>query len=278
MWIYHPHDDVVNNPFYKYMHFYFVIMHIFIFTFGGTIKNINNRGISLNICFKRYLAMYEGYTEIDKTGLYKNSPYSFENKETSNYDENVSIYGNIKNRDSNKLKLYKTAYKHRYAKKKGLSKLDCYYEKKIFKKIDYIYNLADNWHGDKKSFKKKIMKKFGTPLILFALLPCLGLIIYILFGGNEIGRGIINICTKTEANHINASPPCAGIHNVITEDNNNYIEYTHFVFLFLMIMLVIFVFIYILLKVVKYERLREGKGKMSKKEYFNYCKEVFNLK
>ncbi|SCA83541.1 Protein of unknown function, putative, partial [Plasmodium vivax] len=229
------------------------------FNYGRTIENINKRRIGINIYFKRYLAEYVGETEIDKTGLYNNSPYYFEKEGARDYDDNVSIYGNMKNRDSKKLKLYKTAYNHRYAKKKG-------------------YNLADNWHGDKKSFKKKIMKKFGTRLIIFTLLPCLGLIIYILFGGKDIGRGIIKICVGSHGNHLRDSSSCGGIHNVITEDNNNYIEYTHFVFLFLMIMLVIFVFIYILLKVVKYERLREGKGKMSKKEYFNYCKEVFNLK
>ncbi|SCA83638.1 Plasmodium exported protein, unknown function, partial [Plasmodium vivax] len=248
------------------------------FSYEKTIENNNKMRNGLNICFKRYLAEYEGETNINKTGLYKNSPYDLENKGTSNYDDNVSVYGNMKNRDSKKLKIYKTAYKHRYAKKKGLSKLDCYYENKIFKKIDYIYNLADNWHGDKKSFKKKIMKKFGTRLIIFTLLPCLGLIIYILFGGKDIGRGIIKICVGSHGNHLRDSSSCGGIHNVITEDNNNYIEYANFVFFLVMIILVIFVFIYILLKVVKYERLKEGKGKMSKKEYFNYCKEVFNLK
>ncbi|CAI7717591.1 hypothetical protein PVPAM_010010000 [Plasmodium vivax] len=37
------------------------------------------------------------------------------------------------------------------------------------------------------------------------------------------------------------------------------------------------VIIYTLVKVVKYERLKAGKGKMNRNEYFKYCKEVFNL-
>ncbi|KNA01623.1 hypothetical protein PVNG_05783 [Plasmodium vivax North Korean] len=248
------------------------------FNYGRTIENINKTGNSLNICFKRYLAEYEGETEINKTGLYKNSPYYFENKGTSNYDSYASIYGSIKNRDSKKLKLYKTAYNHRYAKKKGLSKLDCYYENKIFKKIDHLYDIAYNWRGDKKSFKKKIMKVFGTRLILFALLPCLGLILLILFGSKDIGRGILKVCSGTDETHVGDSATCDGIHNFITQDTLNYIQYTNFVFSLLMVIIVILFFTYILLKVIKYEKLEEGKGKMNKKQYINYCKEVFNLK
>ncbi|VUZ99797.1 Plasmodium exported protein, unknown function [Plasmodium vivax] len=135
IWIDHPHSNV--------------------FTYG-TKENKNKRGSILDIPFTRYLAEYEVQKELGRTGLYKNYPYYFENHGTSNYDDHVSIYGNIKCRDSKKLKLYKTAYKHRYAKKKGLSKLDCYYEKKIFDKIEDIDRLVEKMQNDKKTLKKKL--------------------------------------------------------------------------------------------------------------------------
>ncbi|KMZ94662.1 hypothetical protein PVMG_02551 [Plasmodium vivax Mauritania I] len=287
IWIEHPYDDVVNNCLHECMYlilllYYYIFLQIIIyfyiqFTCGSVIQNKYKEDSSLYLILKRYMSENIDQNELDRTGLYKNFPYNYDNKRINIYTDDTSIYGNIKNRDSKKLKLYKTGYNHRYAKKKGLSKLDCYYENKIFKKIDHIYNLADNWHSDKKFFKKKIMKEYGIPLILFALLPCLGLILLILFGDKKIGRGIIKICTNTESGHV-SSDSCGGIHNFISQDTFNYIENANFVFSLLMIIIVIFVFIYIFLKVIKYERLKEGKGKMSKKEYFNYCKEVFNLK
>ncbi|SCA83753.1 Protein of unknown function, putative [Plasmodium vivax] len=119
----------------------------------------------LNICFKRYLAEYAGETKIDKTGLYKNSPYYFENNETSNYHDYVSTYRNMKNSDSKKLKLYKTSYRHRYSKKKGLEKLDCYCEKILFDKFDYLHNcycekiLFDKFDYLHKNMKNRDSKK-----------------------------------------------------------------------------------------------------------------------
>ncbi|VUZ99602.1 Plasmodium exported protein, unknown function [Plasmodium vivax] len=133
----------------------------------------------LDICFKRYLSEYEGETEIDKTGLYKNSPYDIGGKRTIIYDDSISTYANLKNRDSIKLKLYKTGYKHRYAKKKGLSKLDCYCEKKLFDKIDDINKVSEKMHNDKKRLIKKILKKHCKGVIILTSILLIGLIIHI---------------------------------------------------------------------------------------------------
>ncbi|KMZ76922.1 hypothetical protein PVIIG_05808 [Plasmodium vivax India VII] len=244
-----------------------------------TIEDQNKRGIGLNICFKRYLAEYEGETEIDKTGLYKNSPYYFENKGTSNYHDYVSIYENIKNSDSKKLKLYKTSYKHRYAKKKGLSKLDCYCEKKIFDKIDYINNLAKQMRNDKKLYKKKIYNKFGYGLIILAILPFLGLVIPSFF--NKYNPYIKNWCfsdcaddhgkgSATEAHngtHYTRSNISGNAWGIITTVNH--------VFVYLSTIFVLFMVIYILIKVIKYERIKAGKGKIKGKDYYRFCKNIF---
>ncbi|CAG9482283.1 unnamed protein product [Plasmodium vivax] len=195
-----------------------------------------------------------------------------------NTGKGISTHGRLKPKGLNYYDTYKKNYKKRYSKKKGLAKLDCYCEKIVFDRFDKIRDGGNKWRNNKKLLKKKIKKKYGTFLILFSLLPFLGFIFHILFGNDKIGNGILNICMGTGTNHETNSPKCGGNHKIITQDTYDYISYANFVYSFLMTIIVIFFFIYILLKVIKYERLKEGKSKMSKKEYFNYCKEVFNLK
>ncbi|KMZ83402.1 hypothetical protein PVBG_06044 [Plasmodium vivax Brazil I] len=72
----------------------------------------------------------------------------------------TSTYVNLKRNDLSDLDNYKKCYKNRYSKKKGLAKLDCYYEKKVFDKIDKIYELSRKMKNDKKAFKKEIYNKF----------------------------------------------------------------------------------------------------------------------
>ncbi|KNA01600.1 hypothetical protein PVNG_05965 [Plasmodium vivax North Korean] len=236
IWIYNPHDDV--------------------HTYGITIENINKKGNSLSICFKRYLAESGGETEIDKAVLYKNSPYNFENNGTSNYDENVSIYGNMKNRDSIKLKLYKISYKHRHTKKKGLSKLDCYCEGKIFNRIDEINKLVKNMGNDKNNFKKILHKKYGLKFTLSCLFTLIGIIVSSIYygcGGNteysDIELGTIKIPGE-------GALPVIGI-------------------LIILNFIILSGIIYIIIKIIKYEKLKAAKGKMSVMEYCRFCKDIF---
>ncbi|SCA83488.1 Plasmodium exported protein, unknown function [Plasmodium vivax] len=256
LWIYHPEDTV--------------------FTYGRTIENKNKRGSSLNICFKRYLAEYEGETENDKTGLYNNSPCYFENKGTNNFDDYVSIYGNIKNRDSIKLKLYKTGYKHRHAKKKGLSKLDCYYEKKIFDKIEDIDKLVEKMQNDKKSLKKKLYNKFGIRFILFSLVPFFGLIIPLVHYGYfvptfECYADCSISSHKPHGTHDNTISPQAPISKTTwkTITIANWFIYGVTAFIVLSII------IYIYIKFIKYQRLKACRSKMNIKEYCKFCKSLF---
>ncbi|KMZ77091.1 hypothetical protein PVIIG_06328 [Plasmodium vivax India VII] len=244
MWIYHPHDDV--------------------FTYGSIIENKNKSGSSLKICFNRHLAEYEVENKLDRRELYKNSSYNFENNGIGNCDDYVSIYGSMKYRDSKKLKLYKTGYMHRYSKKKGLSKLDCYYEKKVFDAMDTINDLEKTWQGDKKSFNKKILKKYGFCFIIPSICVLPGLIIEILY--------ILKLI------HIKSSCPSGkGPHDTCQTIADTIAILNTLVFSLLSI-LVISGIIYVLIKIVKYERLKKGKGKMNRKEYINFCKEVFNVK
>ncbi|KMZ88645.1 hypothetical protein PVBG_06007 [Plasmodium vivax Brazil I] len=232
----------------------------------------------LNICFKRYLAEYEGETRIDKTGLNKSSPYYFENNETSNYHDYVSTYRNMKNSDSKKLKLYKTSYKHRYSKKKGLEKLDCYCEKILFDKFDYLHKIAENRKNRRTSFIDKILNKYGYRLILFSLLPIIGLIFPVLFcGKDEKNESSIFFCIHEK--HEGSSEDCKL--QMLPKSILPHIYVITYIslviFYFIIPTIYLSMIIYGFIKVVKYEKLKSGKDKMSFNEYCRFCKGLFYL-
>ncbi|KMZ77104.1 hypothetical protein PVIIG_06289 [Plasmodium vivax India VII] len=85
-------------------------------------------------------------------------------------------------------------YKKRYMRKKGLSKLDCYYENKIFRKFNNICDIGKKMQYDENLSKKVFLKKYGLGLIIFALIPVLGFIFPILFGFSRKFPGILGPC------------------------------------------------------------------------------------
>ncbi|KMZ79365.1 hypothetical protein PVIIG_05996 [Plasmodium vivax India VII] len=234
-------------------------------------------GRNLNIRYNRLLTKRDFQKGLEHKLLKDDHPDYGKNIKIKT-EKDILTYGSLKTDGLNYLDTYKKNYKKRYSKKSGLAKIDCYIENIVFDKFDKIRDVGNKWNNDKMLLKKKIKKEYGTFLILFALLPCLGLIFHILFGNEKIGRGIIKICLGTRETHRQAFDQCDGIHDLISKDTLYHISYANSVFSFLMTIIVIFFFIYILVKVIKYERLKEGKSKMRKKDYFNYCKEVFNLK
>ncbi|KMZ89358.1 hypothetical protein PVMG_05752 [Plasmodium vivax Mauritania I] len=180
------------------------------------------------------------------------------------------------------LESYKKGYNSRYAKKKGLAKLDCYYEKKLFDKMDDIHHVAEKMQNRKDVLKKTFLNKYSIRLILFTLIPMLGIIFPILFCGKR-GSRLIN---WTSVPHGQYGPdkkcPCTEPHNYIHLFDGQISFHTSFilnaVITAILIIIVSFVIFYILKKVIKYEGLKAGKGIMNRKEYLNFCKELIQNK
>ncbi|KMZ96111.1 hypothetical protein PVNG_05879 [Plasmodium vivax North Korean] len=167
-------------------------------------------------------------------------------------------------------------YKNRYIKKRGLSKLDCYYENKVFDKFNQICDIGKKMKYDEKRSKKFFLKKYGIGLILFALLPAIGLIYPIIFGVSNKARGIIDYCLhqkhgKGDLSHSSCSK--VGLYGYETIIDQ--VSYAPLIFSFIMITISILFIIYILIKVIKYEKIKAGKGKMNIKEYCRFCKDIF---
>ncbi|KNA02596.1 hypothetical protein PVNG_05140 [Plasmodium vivax North Korean] len=155
-----------------------------------------NKDRQLNINYSRLLAKHDLGKELRHTSLReKLSDNNMDNRK-KNVAENVSKYSQIKRIESNNFDAYMKDYKRRYGGKKGLYKLDCYCEKKLFSKIHHIDEIAQRFKNDNKSFKKCFLRKYSIGLIFFALTPALGFILPILFGVEGWGKGVLKICTN----------------------------------------------------------------------------------
>ncbi|SCA83718.1 Plasmodium exported protein, unknown function, partial [Plasmodium vivax] len=239
---------------------------------------------TINKKFNRLLARQEHQMGLQRKGLREKLPDRIPYKKIRNVSDNISAYSQVKRIGSNNIEQYMKDYKHRYGKKNGLSKLECYCENKVFGKFNHICDVAKNMQYDKKRSKKFLYRKYGIGLFLFALLPAIGLIFPMLFGVGA-NPGVLGLCKK---NHFETNPSdkhktngSTDIQNCTTKllyekkDLINSIGYINWAFSLIMITTVLLVFIYIIAKVIKYERIKSGKGKMKRKEYIKHCTEVF---
>ncbi|KMZ88653.1 hypothetical protein PVBG_06015 [Plasmodium vivax Brazil I] len=234
-------------------------------------------GVLLNKSNNRLLAKYETQKDLKYPRLRDKVSDDINNMNFKYRRNNTSTYNQLNKKNLNDLEAYKKAYKFRYSKKKGLAKLDCYYEKKIFNKIDEIYELSRNMQNDEKNFKKNIYKIFGYRLILFVISPIFGLIFPILFNKNG---PFSNYCSSECNDNSNALHAHNGSENIylkgsLSSTEWNVITSLHSLIFFSLLIIVLTVIIYTLAKVLKYERLKAGKGKMNIKEYCRFCKDIF---
>ncbi|KMZ86073.1 hypothetical protein PVBG_05472 [Plasmodium vivax Brazil I] len=253
------------------------------------LKNIyvKNRNAFMNVCsldriskldkirdrsFGRLLAKHEFKKNLDNSILREKLP-DYRNYKGKKNEEVTPKYGDLKGSGFNDLDVYRKGYKRRYTKKKGLAKLYCYYENKIFNKIDYINNIAQNVQNNKISFIKSILNKYTIRFLLLAILPFVGVIIPQLFGGKE---RVLPVFWGTDCDHQkdNATNKCKNFYH-IPDEASYAIGCLNWIISYTLLMIVIFVVIYTFIKLIKYEKLKSGKGKMGVKAYCRFAKDVF---
>ncbi|KMZ77267.1 hypothetical protein PVIIG_06160 [Plasmodium vivax India VII] len=236
-----------------------------------------NHDRTWNTSFNRLLAKDECSDELDNLRLRGNLVNYGMSSNNTNEEDVISTYGNLKKRKRINLYDHKKGYKRRYSQKKGLSKLDCYCEKILFDKFDYLHNIAEKRKNRRTSFMEKILNRYGYRLILFSLLPIVGLIFPVLFCNKEEKPTYLALfCahenhTEDKYKDCKATPLSKSIFPHI-----NVINYLNLIiFYFIIPMIYLSVIIYGFIKVVKYERLKSGKDKMNFKEYCHFCKDLF---
>lgn len=124
--------------------------------------------------------------------------------------------------------------------------------------------------------KKKIFSKYGLRFILFVLSPMLGIIFPILFTGPK-GEQLISHCwAKNHPGYIKKNGgqvDCTATYK-ISHDILEPIYFFNCVLFYILLIIVFITILYTFKKIIKYEKLKAGKGKMCAKEYVSFCKDV----
>ncbi|KMZ82379.1 hypothetical protein PVIIG_06293 [Plasmodium vivax India VII] len=245
---------------------------------------------SVNTRYNRLLAKHELKKDSYKSYARQKDPNYGMNKNLKCEAEKKSTYSQISGGGINNFYAYMKDYKNRYAKKKGLAKWDCYYEKKVLNKINNMYEITDNIRNKNKLYNKKIYNKYVIRLILFGLLPFLGTIIPLFFSeyNTYIKDWCVSDCRSKHEDNDNTLNPVDQIQNVhdkkqrylmqINKATYEAINIVNEVFLCLSFFIVLLILLYVLLKIIKYARIKSGKGKMSIKEYCHFCKDLITAK
>ncbi|SCA83588.1 Plasmodium exported protein, unknown function, partial [Plasmodium vivax] len=244
--------------------------------FGGTEENHVK---IINTFLFRSLAKHGFKEESEHEKLKEKYSYDGDIKEAKNFSDARSTYGNLKNKELNELELYRKKYNHRYTNKKGLKKLDCYCENKIFDKFEYVNNFTEKTQNSKKRFIKIILNKYTIFLCLFALVPVLGLIVPWMFGHKSPKYPVLHLFfDECNTKHYKTEEPgVCKYPNIIhiPKDAARAMFYSNAIFTYTSLIAVMFIFFYIYVKYIKYLLLKEGIGNISIKEYFRLLKNTF---
>ncbi|SCA81990.1 Plasmodium exported protein, unknown function, partial [Plasmodium vivax] len=153
-------------------------------------------------------------------------------------------YAKLKQGRKDNLETYNKILRSNHSKKKGLKKLDCYCEEKIFKGIDKLDNLAQVMDRSKMKFTRIIFKKYSVHIICSCLWPLFVIILSILS----------NIGTSAEGNA--KKNVLYYLHKLISD-----FVYIYSTFIFASGIMMFCVCIYTLIKIIKYEGIKTGRIK-----------------
>ncbi|KMZ88517.1 hypothetical protein PVBG_06003 [Plasmodium vivax Brazil I] len=213
-------------------------------------EGVGKRDVSSYIRTHRLLAKYEKPYELKYSKLQNKVPDNEYNYKAVNLKNNKNTYKNLKPSRSNNVESYLKGYKSRYAKKKGLKKFDCYFEKNFFNSINEIEKMVEKNDISSYRITQTLYKKFGLQFFIITLLPLLALAIptmeitktyrlkfpsYI-----KVMNGKKNLTEKVFTRRI------------ITDSTANWI------FLCILMITMLLLFIYLYIKILKYKRIRSG--------------------
>ncbi|KMZ88805.1 hypothetical protein PVMG_06003 [Plasmodium vivax Mauritania I] len=213
--------------------------------------------------FNRLLAKHTVQKELKYQQLRETNSDNVMNKKNINVLDNISAYSQLKKVALHDFDVYRKGYKNRFSKKRGLAKLDCYCEKKVFDNFDYIYELSEKRNNNKKSFIKKILSKYKYLIIILPLLPIPGSIMPFLFGGG--GDALIPMCYNSCSKHdVGNSQHKAHIDKsfgkIKLEELWHTMEYLSMILFCLAIIIITVMLIYTMIKLRKYGKMRSCKG------------------
>ncbi|CAI7717609.1 Plasmodium exported protein, unknown function [Plasmodium vivax] len=218
-----------------------------------SLENESELNISLDVRTNRSLAKYEQENELGNIRLKNKTSNCEENhKLFINDNNNNNTYEKVKRGSPNHMEAYLKSYNSRYTKEKGIKKLDCYYEKKLFKLLHKISKLVEQKNISKSRIKRIIFTRYGLLLFIISLLPLLALAI-------PVDKWTVHTIDKCKAQKKSTGGD-QDLEIVHTECKETVIEDNSYrlVFISISTIIILLLIIYIFIKVMKYMRIKSG--------------------
>ncbi|KMZ76623.1 hypothetical protein PVIIG_06352 [Plasmodium vivax India VII] len=223
-----------------------------ILMFSTIVKSLKN-GSRIDTCLgrstNRLLAKHRDESELQRIRLQNKKNDNVYKNKLANGNESDNIYGHLKQDKLNNVDTYLKNYKSRYAKKKGLKKFDCYYEKKLFSTINKLVKHMEKNNLSKNRIKRVLFTKYGLPFILLSLLPALLYALPYMKIESKLAYS-----PKDDFNVTKNGTTVQTLILRVTRDD----EILHCILLYISITIILSLIIYTYIKILKYKRVKAG--------------------
>ncbi|KMZ88824.1 hypothetical protein PVBG_05620 [Plasmodium vivax Brazil I] len=223
---------------------------------SSSLENGNKVNISVDIRTHRLLAKHEYQNEMPTRGLQNKVSYNKDNYKLEKGTRNNNTFQQLKQSGTNYVDDYLKSYKKRYSKKRGLKKLDCYYEKVLFGSFNKLKKHVEHKNSSKSKILSIICSKYGLPLILLSLLPLIALkipeVLIKKVHGDDFSK-----CKYTNTGSPNEFKAQKLSHDICpkVDIKDPYLKY---IYVFILIFITFALIIYTYIKILKYNRIYAG--------------------
>ncbi|KMZ81961.1 hypothetical protein PVIIG_03767 [Plasmodium vivax India VII] len=197
----------------------------------------------------RLLTNDDPKSEIGQSGTSDNITLPGEQNISKDITGSSNIHEKVKKDIANSMNAYIKKLEHGYPNKKGLKRLDCHYEKKLFNEMYKLDKIAGHIKSKNNYFKKVIFKRYGLRFFIFLIVILFGISMSIMCcfpsGGGK--------CSQLNPAGNETGSTCKYMESALLVTNG-------IVFIPLIIVFISYI-IYIMSKVRKYRRLIRKYGK-----------------
>ncbi|KNA01691.1 hypothetical protein PVNG_04717 [Plasmodium vivax North Korean] len=196
----------------------------------------------------RLLTNDDTHSEIEQSSVREYIKEPEEKNKLTDISESSEIHEKENKNTLNSMYTYIKKLERGYTNKKGLKRLDCLYEKRLFDEMYKLDKIAGHMKSKNRYIKKIIWKRYGLRFVIFLLVILfeVGICIWYYFGNNS---DFTKSCKTGESSLCKA---CKFVREIIFP--SNYVLYIPLIISFLSFI------IYILSKVRKYKRLKKRYG------------------